>query len=556
MKLVIVETPAQAKILSGALGDGWRVEPCYGFVRDLPADKLGIDVDDDFRPTFAIVPGKGNLVRRLMKAIRESEAVYTATPPNRAGEAMAWQALALSPDMKDKPIFRVTLPALTPDAIRAAFAALRPPDMRQAEAFLTGRIIERLAGWSANLHARKALGCQATVIYSGMVALRMLAAREAQIASHSTETRWRALVTFERDGASFIAQVLNAKGSPLALRNQEQAAQLETLLKQGVFWVDRTGQAMKAHPSPKPLTLPTLIEAAERELALPPERVLTLVETLYEAGWITHPDSAPLPEAGEAAQAYLRRTFGTDYAVPDAVVTPGIAPSDVNRIPEDLPGDGVALYALIWKHFIAAHMPPAQERIMGARILVGTASGNAYPLELRATTRLLYADGWRRILPSTAEDEALPFLRQGDGLRPAQIAVDAMTSAPPDRYTAASLVSTLARLGTDEGRTAQALDALRASEAIIATDGKLALTESSIALAAYLAETFGSLTSPDYAAELNAEMDRIASSERERLDVLRAFWSQFGEALRPTPVPSSRTVGEHKPVVLRPAEEV
>ncbi len=81
MNLVIVETPAQAKILTDALGDGWRVEPCYGAVRDLPADKLGIDVDDDFRPTFVIVPGKGNLVRRLMKAIRESEAVYAATPP-------------------------------------------------------------------------------------------------------------------------------------------------------------------------------------------------------------------------------------------------------------------------------------------------------------------------------------------------------------------------------------------------------------------------------------------------------------------------------------------
>ena len=407
-----------------------------------------------------------------------------------------------------------------------------------------------------SLHAREALGRKTALSYSGTVALRLLAAREAQIAAHSTETRWRASVTFERDGAPFIAQVLNAKGSPLALRNEEQAAQLETLLRQGVFWVDGTGQAMKAHPSPKPLTLPTLIETAERELALPPERVLTLIETLYEAGWITHPDSAPVPEAGEAAQAYLRRAFGTDYAVRDAVVTAGIAPSDVNRIPEDLPGDGAALYALIWKYFVAAHMPPAQERIMGARILVGTASSNSYPLELRVTAKLLYADGWRRILPSDASDAALPFLRQGDELHPAQIIVDTVTGAPPDRYTAASLVSTLAQLGTDEGRAAQALDALRASEAIIATDDKLALTASSIALAAYLAETFGNLTSPGYAVELQEELDRIAAGERSRLNVLHTFWSRFGQALRPTPMPSSRTAGEHKPVVLRPAEEV
>ncbi|MBK8030386.1 MAG: hypothetical protein IPK17_12965 [Chloroflexi bacterium] len=97
MKLVIVETPAQAKRLSNALGEGWHVEPCSGMVRDLPADQLGINLDNDFRPTFVVVPGKGNLVRRLMKALRDCEAVYAAMPPTREGEALAWQVLALSP---------------------------------------------------------------------------------------------------------------------------------------------------------------------------------------------------------------------------------------------------------------------------------------------------------------------------------------------------------------------------------------------------------------------------------------------------------------------------
>ena len=216
----------------------------------------------------------------------------------------------------------------------------------------------------------------------------------------------------------------------------------------------------------------------------------------------------------------------------------------------------MALYALIWKFFVAAHMPPAQERITGARILVGTASGNAYPLELRATATMLYADGWRRILPSAVKDAALPSLRQGDELHPAQITVDTVTGEPPDRYTAASLIRALARFGTEQGAAVRALAALCAAEIMVAKDGNLTLTESGVTLAAYLTETFGSLTSPDYAAELNAEMDRIASGERERLDVLRAFWSRFGAALRPTSASPSHPAGEHKPVVLRPAEEV
>lgn len=557
MKLVIVETPAQAKILTDALGDGWRVEPCDGFVRDLPTDKLGIDVDDDFRPTFAVVPGKGNLVRRLMKAIRESEAVYAATPPTLAGEAMAWQALALSSDAKDKPIYRVTLPALTLDTIRAAFAAPRPLDIHLVEAEVTQRIINRVIGWSVSAGVRKAVGVKMALTYYGMVALRLVAAHEAQIAAQPPETRWHASVTFERDGTSFTAQVLNGKGAPLALRNAEQAAQLETLLKQGMFRVDGTGQALKAHPAPDALTPPMLIELAERDLALSPERVLTLVETLYEAGWTTHPDSStPLTDVSAAAQAYIRREFGMDYAVPDVVVSSGIAPTDISRVPEDLPSDGAALYSLVWKYFIAAHMPPAQERIMAARILVGSTAGNSYPLELRATAKLLYADGWRRILPSTASDEVLPFLRQGDELHPAQIAVDTVTNEAPSGYTAVSLIRALTQLGTDEGAAAWALDALRAAEVIVAADSSLVLTESGIALAAYLTETFGDLTSPQYAAGLNAEIAHIAAGELSRLDVLHAFWSRFGAALRPTPAPSSRTVGEHKPVVLRPAEEV
>ncbi len=555
MKLVIVETPAQAKTLTDILGEGWRVEPCCGFVRDLPADKLGIDVDD-FRPTFAVVPGKGNLVRRLMKAVRECEAVYAATPPSRAGEAIAWQVLALSPDAKDKPLYRVMLHALMPDAIRAAFAAARPLDMNQVEAEITQRTVNRLVGWSVNAAARKAVGIKTALTYHGMVALRLLAAHQAQLAAHIPKTRWHASVTFEQGGALFTAQIVNTKCAPLALRNEAQAAQLKMLLKQGMFWVDGTGQAMKAHPAPDALTLPTLIETAERDLALSPERVLTLVETLYEAGWISHSDSAPPLEAGEAARAYIRREYGTDYAVPDAVVSSGIAPTNISRIPENLPSDGAALYTMIWKHFIAAHMPPAKDRILGARILVGTAEGKTYPLELRATAKLFYADGWRRILPTTARDEVLPILRQGDELHPTQIAFDAVTSELPARFTEGMLVNELVNLGLDASSAVWAVGGLQTAGCVTADDSFLVLTEYGSALAAYLKASFDDLTSPTCAADLHADITRIASGEESRLDMLRTFWTRFERALRPTPAPSSHTVDEHKPVVLRPAEEV
>ncbi|MBK8034681.1 MAG: hypothetical protein IPK17_35300 [Chloroflexi bacterium] len=553
MKLVIVETPAQAKRLSDALGEGWRVEPCSGMVRDLPADQLGIDLEADFRPSFTVVPSKGNLVRRLMKALRNCEAVYAATPPTGEGEAMVWQVLALSPDVKDKLVYRVTLTALTPDAIRAAFAAPRPLDMKLIEAHAAERILDRLVGWSINVTARQALGFKTALTFDGMVALRLLTERDAQHGAFTPETRWRASVSFVSDGMTFSANVLNAKGTALVIRTAEQARQLETLLKGGQFWVDKTGQTLKTQPTPTPLTLRRLIEIAARDLALTPEHTLALIATLYDAGWITSPDTVAPPALHEAAQAYIRREFGKEYLAAEPNNTAGIAPADVSRAPESLPGDGAAVYALVWKHFIAAHMPPAQDKLMGARILVGVSKDKPYPLELRATAALLYFDGWKRVLPSDRQDAVLPILPEGAALQPASITVEAVTSDAPVPFSDTGLVGTLVDSGVSVSAAVTVLTTLRTA-GYVDGEGSLRLTEVGRTVVAYLAEHFGELTAPAFAREWAANLERIASGERQRADVLRAFWERFGATLRP--VPAVRVAAEHKPIVLRPVEEV
>lgn len=555
MKLAIVETPAQAKSLTQVLGDGWHVEPCSGVVRDLPADRLGIDVDNDFRPAFVFVPGKGNRVRRLMKAIRESEAVYIATPPTLVGEAMAWNALALSPDTNDKPIYRVILPALTPDTIHAAFSAPHPLDMRLVEAEVTQRIINRLIGWNVSAASHKADAVKKTLTYHGMIALRLLAEREAELAAHTPATRRHVSIYFEHDGVTFIAQVLNAKGAPLALRNAEQAAQLETLLKHGTFWVDEAEQVIEPQSVPTPLTLCELIETTHRELGLTPERALSLLHTLYEAGWITYPGSRPSHHLSEAAAAFIRHRFGAEYLALDTPVTAEIAPADINREPEYLPGDGTALYALIWLKFIAAHMPPAQKRIMSARVLVGATKGKPYPLELRATAQMLYFDGWHRLVPSIDEDEVLPLLPEGTTLLPKAISMEAVINKPPAYFTEGLLVRVLMSLGISASSAAHVIEQLHTASCTTTEGDRLMLSEAGHATANYLVEAFDNLSSLTYAAEINAEIAGIAAGERSRLEVLHAFWSRFGATLRPAAPSSPRIVGEHKPVVLHPVEE-
>lgn len=553
MKLVIVETPAQAKRLTETLGEGWHVEPCSGMVRDLPADQLGIDLAADFRPHFTVVPGKGNLVRRLMKALRDCESVYAATPPTHEGEAMAWHVLALSPDMKDKSVYRVTLTALTSDAIRAAFAAPRPLDMKLIEAYAAERTVARLVGWSINASARPVLGFKTALTYDGMVALRLLADRDTQTGAFTPETRWRASVSFAVDGIPFTAHVRNAKGTELMIRSAEQAGQLEALLKGGQFWVDKTGQTLKTQPAPTPLTLRRLIEIAVHDLTLDPADTLALIATLYDAGWITAPDTVIPLALQEAANSYIRREYGTEYLAAETPLMTGIAPADVSRTPDALPGDGAAVYALIWKHFIAAHMPPTQDKLMGARILVGAAKDKPYPLELRTTAALLYFDGWQRVLPSDRPDAVLPILPDGTALQPTSITVETVTAEAPLPFSEADLIGALVDSGVRVSAAVAALTGLRGA-GYVDGESSLSLTETGRTVAAYLAEHFGELTAPAFVREWAADVERIASGERQRVEVLRAFGERFGGILRP--VPAVRVAAEHKPIVLRPAEEV
>ena len=159
-------------------------------MRDLPADTLGVDVRHDFRPTYRLLLRKGNLVRRLMRAISKADAVYIATPPDRAGEAMGWHLLALSPTLENKPVCRVALNALSPDAIRAAFDRPRSLDLNSVEAEETRRIMDRLVSHLISPLANKALNINASFSRAEVICLRLLVEREREIAAYTPKMTW------------------------------------------------------------------------------------------------------------------------------------------------------------------------------------------------------------------------------------------------------------------------------------------------------------------------------------------------------------------------------
>ena len=559
MKLVIVETPAHAKILTSVLGEDWRVEPCSGFVRDLPADQLGVDVKGDFHPTFVIAPGKGNLVRRLMKAVRASEAVYAATPPGRIGEAMAWHVLALSSDAKEKPIYRVSLDALTPDAIRAAFALPRPLDMHWIDAEVTERIVDRLVGHSVSATALKALATKNAVSRTGMRALHLLVNWEKNHAEAVQEVRWAVKARFQVGEETVEADMFHPHGAPIKFTTREKAEQLIGAFTGAHFWIDKAGVRTQDRIAPMPYRTAALLMDAEMRLGLFPERVQELLNTLYDAGWITHPQGNALDGTVEAVQTYIRREFGTDYLAPTPRDASGIVPTDVNRVPEDLPGDGAALYALVWKGFIAAHMSPAQLRESGARILAGKTREQPFPVELRARGWLIAFDGWLRVLPEATPQMGgfLPTLRADDPVECVGISVEESLPPVAKRHTPASLI---AAHGTARPTVwAHALGDLLRADLVRINNREIVPTEEGVSLAALIETRFPSVVT-EAVDELEFGIECIAAGEKTRIDVLRAFWDRCEGDLRgvaqpePPHPPPKDVVGEHKPVTLRPVE--
>jgi len=534
MKLVLVETPAQAKTLSKILGESWRVEPCYGHLRDFPAGKLGIDVDHGFVPQFSIAPGKGGLAVRLKKLLRQADVIYAATPPGLSGDLMAWHVLALVPEAQAKPVHRVMLDALTPEVVRAAFMLPRELDTRRIDAELTRRMIARLIGIGVSAGLSSASGGRIALTYGGLLALRLVQERVRRIASHQPQSCWTASTQLSVQGVPFTAKVLNAKGAPLTLRTETQAAHLAHMLNPAVYWVERMIHGAKTHTAPSSLTLDTLIETASRDLGLSPERVLSVLATLYEAGWIVHPDAKPLDGTREAALAYIQREYGQDYADLKSVEAAGLAPVDVTRLPEDVGGDGAALYGLTWRHFVAAHMTPAQERIIAARIRVGPSHDRMYPVELRATSRTIRFDGWMRVLgdgkPDTT-DAWVALLKDGMALTLIQVDTQQVTLPAPQRYTESSLALALAGSGLPLTEAVAAIAHIQSSGLLASVDGLQTLTDAGQAYTGFLIEHFDELTGTAYAVELAADIETVATGQSSRADILSAFWSRYGERL-------------------------
>ena len=564
-KLVIVESPAKAKNIKGYLGKGYDVVASMGHVRDLPAARLSVDIENDFEPKYAIIKGKENFVKDLKKKADNSEYVYLATDPDREGEAISWHlAYLLGLDLNEKN--RVTFNEITKSGVQKGMGSPREIDVDLVNAQQARRILDRLIGYKLSPFVSQKIrrGLSAGRVQS--VALRLVVDRENEIRAFKPEEYWSIDAKFtnppERKTFGAIL-VSDPEGNKLKLgeKNIENKEMSDRILAdlEGADYIVKSVKkgTRKKNPTP-PFITSTLQQEASRRLSFQARRTMKAAQELYEGvdvqgmgtvGLITYMRTDSLrisEEARSAGNQYILDTYGEKYlpSKPRYFKTKGnaqdgheaIRPSMPNVTPErvksSLTTDQFKIYKLIWERFIASLMESCMQETMKIEI-----EANGYIFN--ATGYTVKFDGFTALYEEKTDDNSkadaeapLPHVATGDVLRLKSILGNQHFTQPPARYTEASLTKALEENGVGRPSTYVTITSTILSKEYVVREGKQFVpTELGEAVTNLLKEKLPNIVNVKYTSKMEDDLDKIDSGDKDYIDMIRLYYDDFEEPL-------------------------
>jgi DNA topoisomerase-1 len=585
VQLVIVESPKKARTIGKLLGPGFRVEASYGHVRDLPPKRLGVAVEEGFRPEWEPVPRARTRLAALRKAASGAERIVLATDPDREGEAIAWH---VADALRLRSPTRVVFHAITAGAVRAAFQSPRQLDQRLVEAQQARRVLDRLVGYQVSplLWRKIARGTSAGRVQS--VALRLVVEREREIRAFMPREYWTIdarLCPADREGDQFVARLVKIGRDDAEIPDRAAAERLVADLERASYRVAAQATRIVERTPPPPFTTSTLQQAAAGRLRLSGKRTMQLAQSLYEAGLITYHRTDAVrvePEAIEAARALIAERFGREYLperprhyanrVKNAQEAhEAIRPADPGRAPESLPAatpsDERALYRLIWQRFVASQAAPA--RYSRRTVDVEARAEGSYLLRAGATTLLF--PGYLAVYgaepgehaaeepgptqgvpgtPAEAANERLPELRDGEALRLLGLDPRQHFTKPPPRFSEPALIKELERAGVGRPSTyATIVGTLEERGYVEREKGFFVPTELGMAVNDFVVSFFPTVADVGFTAQLEDGLDAVARGEQGWQALLTDFYRPFRSALEvagravPIATPPARPVG-------------
>ena len=543
-QLVIVESPSKSKTIEKYLGKDYKVVSSKGHIRDLATTGkygLGVDLEDNFKPNYKVISGKGKLVTDLKKKAKESDYVILATDPDREGEAISWHlkdVLGLEKDYG-----RVVFNEITKDAIIKAFESPREIDMDLVHSQETRRILDRIIGFRlSKLMQNKTEGKSAGRVQS--VALKLIVDREREIESFTPEEYF----TIEAKFNDFEASLTKYKDKKLEIKSLKEAEDILSKLS-NAFKIEDVTSKEKNKKSKPAFTTSTLTQMASIKLNFSASKTMRLAQGLYEGkevgeehvGLISYmrTDSVRLSDVFiKETQGYISKNYGKEYIgfvktskntdnVQDA--HEAIRPTSINRTPESLKpyltNDEFKLYNLIYKRALSSLM--ADQKVMATSV---TLDNNDY--KFTATGQVETFDGYLKVYSEFEEsnDKILPDLAsyKSNVIVSKEITKTSHFTEPPARFTEDKLIKELESLGIGRPSTyVKIIEVLKERKYITVENKKFIPTKVGITVTDKLQEFFSSLINVEYTSNMETELDEVAEGKEKWYDLLKEFYDAF-----------------------------
>ncbi|WP_249869797.1 type I DNA topoisomerase [Oceanobacillus saliphilus] len=555
--LVIVESPAKAKTIERYLGKKYTVKASMGHIRDLPKSQMGVDVDDNYKPKYITIRGKGDVLKELRKSAKKAKKIYLAADPDREGEAIAWH-LAHILDVDENSNCRVVFNEITKDAIQESFKNPRAIDLDLVDAQQARRILDRLVGYNISplLWKKVKKGLSAGRVQS--VALKMILDREKEIEKFEPEEYWSMDALFQKDTEVFDGSFYGVDGKKKELKTEKDVNEIKAKLDGNKFTIDKVNKRERKRNPAQPFITSSLQQEAARKLNFRAKKTMMIAQQLYEgidlgrkAGGITglitymRTDSTRISDtAKQEAKSYIVENYGEQFLGTSKAVKnkegaqdahEAIRPTSTLRDPKVLKDilsrDQLRLYKLIWERFVASQMSPAVMDTMTVHLLNND-------VEFRATGSKIKFKGFMRVYiegtddNKKIEDKLLPDLSEGMTVESKEIKPNQHFTQPPPRYTDARLVRAMEELGIGRPSTyAPTLDTIQRRGYVSMDNKRFVPTELGTIVCELVEEFFPEIIDADFTAKMENDLDSIEEGKIEWMKIIDEFYGDFSKRL-------------------------
>ena len=570
--LVVVESPAKAKTIERILGPDYKVMASMGHLRDLPKRTMGVDIENSFTPEYVNSTDRANVIKDLQKAANQCCDILLATDPDREGEAISWHLSKLL-DVNPEDKVRIAFHEITPPAIREAIQDPEPIDLDRVDAQQARRVLDRLVGYKLSpwLWRQVYRGLSAGRVQS--VATRLICEREEEIRAFVPVEYWSIEAMYKTEKKeSFKAKLTQIDGKDAELHNGEETDTAVKGIEGKEAEVTAVTKSRKQRKTKPPYTTSTMQQDAVNKLNFSSKKTMMLAQNLYEGveipghghvGLITYmrTDSTRISdEMIKQVRPYISETYGEDYlpAKPNVFskskeaqdAHEAIRPTSLSFPPSALTGilsrDQLRLYTLIWNRFIASQMAPQIQQSTSATLQCGIYT-------LKATGVHVLFDGFTIMQPSKKKDseesDFLPPLKKGDIVKNTKVNGEQHFTAPPPRYTEASLIKTLEEKGIGRPSTyAPILDTIQKRRYVTKENKQFVPTEVGFKVTELLKKYFEGIINVDFTANLENWLDKIAEGKATYKKVMTDFYKVFAAELESANVEAEKDKKENQEV--------